>query len=87
MMRGKLFRRLLAEVMPLPVDVATVVESSLVGCAMLAGVGSGTYADLSSAVREGVRVERLVPEDVGRYEERYRKWRELHETLERVNIP
>jgi len=87
MMRGKLFRRLLAEVMPLPVDVSTVVESSLVGCAVLAGVGSGTYADLPSAVREGVWTERLVPEEVGRYEERYRKWRELHETLERVNIP
>jgi sugar (pentulose or hexulose) kinase len=87
MIRGKLFRRLLAEVMPVPVDVSTVVESSLVGCAVLAGLGSGTYADLPSAVREAVRVEQLVPEEVGRHEERYRKWRELHETLERVNIP
>jgi autoinducer 2 (AI-2) kinase len=80
--------RLLADTMGVPIAIATVPESASLGCAMLAAVGLGTYGDVGEAVAAMSRV-RLVeprPGPARECDDRYRKWRELYDTLQTWTI-
>jgi sugar (pentulose or hexulose) kinase len=87
MTKSALARRLVAEVVGRPMRVGTVAESAALGCAILAAAGAGVYPDVGSAAARMVRTEEITAKDPGAYEDRYRKWRELNDGLERITIP
>ncbi|MEA2627356.1 MAG: hypothetical protein QOD06_3401 [Candidatus Binatota bacterium] len=86
MTQTPLVGRLVAQVTERSVSVAAVAESASLGCAVLAAAGSGLHADVAAAERAMVRQVELPRSDPGRYPERYRKWRELYDVLERTNV-
>jgi L-xylulokinase len=66
--------QLLADVLDLPVEVTDATEAGTRGAALLAGIGTGVYADLSDAVERTVQVVRHQEpraERVARLDERY----------------
>jgi xylulokinase len=76
--------QLTADVLGLPVERTTMLETAPLGAAMLAGVGSGVYADIDEAVAALVRVERRFEPDPGRqaaYEQRLALYRSLYPLL------
>ncbi len=75
--KGKLWPRVLADVLGLPVKVPSVKESTALGAAILAGIGAGQYSDVATASRQAVSFERTVdpdPEVHGRYQQLYADW-------------
>jgi sugar (pentulose or hexulose) kinase len=76
--------RVVASALGVPLAVGTVVESASLGSAILAAVGLGAYASVSDAVRAMTRTRTVAPGKAGEldYDERYRKWRELYDTLQ-----
>ncbi|MGH7803932.1 MAG: FGGY-family carbohydrate kinase [Candidatus Binatia bacterium] len=87
MTKSRLARRLVAQLLGRPVAAGAVAESAALGCAVLAAAGAGVYPDVGSAAARMVRTEEIEAEDPGATEDRYRKWRELNDTLERITIP
>jgi autoinducer 2 (AI-2) kinase len=73
----------LANTLGVPLDVATVPESASLGCAILAAVGAGLHAGIPEASAAMTRTRMVEPEPgaVAPYDERYRKWREVHAML------
>jgi autoinducer 2 (AI-2) kinase len=79
--KGTLWPQIVADVMGLPVRVPVVKESTALGAAFCAGVGTGVYRDLNEVAGELVRFERTVePESSAEatYGERYEAWRALY---------
>jgi L-xylulokinase len=71
---------LLAAALDLPVEVTDADESGARGAALLAGVGTGVYADLDDAVARTVRVVRRQDPDpaaVALLNRRYRRYRQV----------
>jgi xylulokinase len=63
-------------------------EAAAIGAAMLAGVGSGTLPSIAVAARELVQFDRTFEPDramAGYYGDKFRKYRELYETLKPFN--
>ena len=70
--------------MNLKVDVLEVEEGPSLGGAMLAGVGCGVYPDVETIGQKMAHVVDTVepdPDLVVKYEEKYRKFRELYPAL------
>jgi D-ribulokinase len=88
MTQSGLLPQLLADTLGVPLLVPTVPESASLGSAMLAAVGAGFHADVPAAVTAMTNVRQVEPvrAHVPLCEERYRKWRELYETLRTVTI-
>ena len=85
--KSPLWRRIIANVLNLPIDVPACEEGPGLGGAMLAMVACGAYASVEEAAAAIVRVKEVEePETVlaGRYEERYQKFRELYPNLKGV---
>jgi xylulokinase len=86
--KGALWRQIKADVTGLPVRVPTSVETTATGAAILAAVGSGVHATVAQAVDAFVsyQPEEEVPdpERQERYEEAYRRYRELYFALKPV---
>jgi autoinducer 2 (AI-2) kinase len=79
--KGRLWSRILADVLGLPVRVPVVKESTALGAAIYAGIGAGLYDDLAAVVAEVVQMERTVEPDPAahaRYRELYEQWLELY---------
>ena len=87
MTQSRLLRRLMSQVMQVPLRVSRVAETAALGCALLAGTGAGVYADLESAVAAAVGHDPVAVEDPGPYAQRYRTWRELFATLNATTVP
>ena len=84
--RSPLFLEICASVLGLPLERTAVEEGAAYGAALLAGVASGTFADVHDAVAKCIRVtERIEPNDAWRaeYEERYPRFRALYPALRR----
>ena len=82
--RSPLWRRILANVLDLPLDIPQTEEGPGYGGAMLAMVGCGVYPTVQACAEALVRVTDTVkPEKelAARYEEQYRKFRLLYPTL------
>lgn len=82
--KSLLWRKIIANVMNLAVEVPEIEEGPAMGGAMLAAVGCGAYPDVESIARELVRVKDVVeptPEPAARYEEKYQKFRALYPAL------
>jgi autoinducer 2 (AI-2) kinase len=79
--KGRLWPRILADVLGLPVMIPHVKESTALGAAMYAGVGGGLFSDISEIASRVARFERTVEPDAEAhraYESLYASWRELY---------
>jgi autoinducer 2 (AI-2) kinase len=80
--KGKLWPRVLADVLGRPVKVPAVKESTALGAAIFAGIGAGLYPDVTTAARRMVSFERTVdpdPQVHECYRELYASWLRLYE--------
>ena len=82
--KSPLWRKIIANVMNLKVDIIESEEGPALGGAMLAAVGCGEYPDVETIAEKLVKVVDTVepePELVAKYEERYQKFRTLYPTV------
>ena len=79
--KGKLWPRILADVLGRPVRVPRVKESTALGAAMLAGVGASLFPDLAAAASQIVSFDDTIepdPHTHSLYLDLYRKWRGIY---------
>jgi xylulokinase len=79
--RSRLWLRIVASVLGLPLQLTAVEEGSAYGAALLAGVRAGVFEDIHAAVAACVRVRETVapdPEWQAVYEDGYRRFRALY---------
>ncbi len=79
--KSPLWKRMIANIMNLKVDVIESEEGPALGGAMLAAVACGEYESVEAAAEKIVRIVDTVepePELVAKYEERYRKFKEIY---------
>ena len=79
--KSLLWRKIIANVMNLKVDIIESEEGPALGGAMLAAVGCGEYPDVETIAEKLVKVVDTVepePELVAKYEERYQQFRKLY---------
>jgi len=79
--KGKLWPRILADVLGLPVKVPLVKESTSLGAAIFAGIGSGVYRDVAEAAASVVGFEPVVDPNTNahhRYAELYESWKRVY---------
>ena len=79
--KSPLWRKIIANVMNLKVDIIESEEGPALGGAMLAAVGCGEYSDVETIAEKLVKVVDTVepePELVAKYEERYQQFRKLY---------
>ena len=79
--KSPLWKKIIANVMNLKVDVIESEEGPGYGGAILAAVGCGEYASVEEAASKLVKVVDTVepePELVEKYEERYQKFRQIY---------
>ena len=79
--KSPLWRRIIANVMNLNLEIQENDEGPALGGAILAAVGCGQYKDVEEAAQKLVKVKEVVkpePELVAKYEEKYQHFRKLY---------
>ena len=82
--KSPLWRRIIANVMNLKVDIIESEEGPGYGAAILAAVGCGEYASVEEAAGKLVKVVKTIepePELVEKYEAKYQKFRTIYPTV------
>ena len=82
--RGALWRRIQAGIYGHPVEVLTAEEGGAFGCALMAGVGAGHWANLDQACAQAIEVAQRIdpdPADLAAYKTGYAAWRKLYPAL------
>jgi xylulokinase len=82
--KSPLWKKMIANIMNLKVDVIESEEGPALGGAMLAAVGCGAYPDVETIAAKIVKVVDTVepePELVAKYEEKYQKFKKLYPAL------
>ena len=82
--KSPLWRKIIADVMNLEVDIIESEEGPGYGAAILAAVAKGEYPDVETATEKLVKVVDTVkpdPEIAAKYEEKYQVFRGLYPTL------
>ena len=82
--KSPLWKKIIANVMNLKVDVLDVEEGPSMGGAMLAAVGCGAYPDVETIGKKMAHVvDTVEPEEelVAKYEEKYQKFKKLYPAL------
>jgi len=85
--KSPLWKKILANIMDLKVDVLESEEGPALGGAMLAAVGCGEYPDVETIARKVVKVVDTVepePELVAKYEEKYQKFKRIYPTVKEL---
>ena len=85
--RSPLWRRMLANILNIPLDIPQTEEGPGYGGAMLAMVGCGMYNSVSECADALVSVRETIepdPELAARYEEQYQKFRRIYPALKGV---
>ena len=85
--KSPLWKKIIANVMNLKVDVIETEEGPALGGAILAVVGCGEYNDVQTAVGEFVNIVEIVePEEdlVAKYEARYQEFKQIYPALRDV---
>lgn len=83
--RSPLWKKMIANIMNMKVDVIESEEGPALGGAMLAAVGCGEYPDVETIAAKMVKVVDTVepdPELVAKYEERYQKFHKIYPAVE-----
>ena len=79
--KSPLWKKIIANVMNLKVDVIESEEGPALGGAILAAVGCGEYSDVETAAKQFVRViDTVEPEEalVTKYEEKYQQFKKIY---------
>ena len=82
--KSPLWKKIIANVMNMKVDVIESEEGPALGGAMLAAVGCGAYPDVETIASKLVKViDTVEPEKelVDKYEEKYQKFRKIYPTV------
>ena len=82
--KSPLWKKMIANIMNLKVDVVENEEGPALGGAMLAAVGCGEYPDVETAAEKIVKVVDTVEPDeelTAKYEERYQQFRKIYPTV------
>jgi xylulokinase len=82
--RGPLWRRIQAGIYGHAVEILTAEEGGAFGCALMAGVGAGHWANLDQACGQAIEVAQRIEADaadVAAYQAGYAKWRKLYPAL------
>ena len=82
--KSPLWKKMIANIMNLKVDVIESEEGPALGAAMLAAVGCGAYPDVETIAEKMVKVVDTVepePELVAKYEERYQHFKKIYPTI------
>jgi xylulokinase len=82
--RGRLWLKIVASTLGIPLELTAVEEGSAFGAALLGGVAAGVFADVGDAVDRCVRVRDVVeprPEWSAAYDELYPRYRALYPAL------
>ena len=82
--RGPLWRKIQAGIYGQAVEVLVAEEGGAFGCALMAGVGAGHWANLDEACAVGIEVaQRMEPDatDLAAYKAGYAEWRKLYPAL------
>lgn len=85
--KSPLWKRMIANIMNLKVDVIESEEGPALGGAMLAAVGCGEYPDVKTIADKIVKVVETIdpePELVAKYEEKYQKFRKIYPTVKEL---
>ena len=85
--KSPLWKRIIANVMNLKVDVIESEEGPGYGGAILAAVGCGEYADVEEAAAKLVKVVDTIepePELAAKYEAQYQKFRKIYPTVKEL---
>jgi xylulokinase len=82
--RGALWRRIQAGIYGHAVEILVAEEGGAFGCALMAGVGAGHWANLDEACAQAIQVaQRVEPDaaDLAAYKSGYAAWRKLYPAL------
>lgn len=82
--RGPLWRQIQAGIYGQAVEILAAEEGGAFGCALMAGVGAGHWANLDEACAQAIHVaERVEPDaaDAAKYKSAYARWRKLYPAL------
>ena len=85
--KSPLWRRIIANVMNLKVDIIESEEGPGYGAAILAAVGCGEYASVEEAAEKLVKVIDTIepePELVAKYEAKYQKFKKIYPTVKEL---
>lgn len=85
--KSPLWKKIIANVMNMKVDVIESEEGPALGGAMLAAVGCGEYPDVETIAKELVKViDTVEPEEelVAKYEEKYQRFRKIYPTVKEL---
>lgn len=85
--KSPLWRRILANVLNLKVDILSVEEGPALGGAMLAAVGCGKYSSVEEVAEKLVKVKETVepePEIVALYDEKYSIFKQIYPSLKEL---
>ncbi len=85
--RSSLWKRMIASILDVRVDVIAQEEGPALGAAMLAAVGCGEYASVEEAAGAIVRVVNTIepePELVGKYKQKYEQFRRLYPAVKEI---
>lgn len=82
--KSMLWKKIIANIMNIKVDVIESEEGAALGGAMLAAVGCGEYPDVKTIAEKIVKVAGTVepePELVAKYEKKYQQFRKIYPTV------
>src|SRR5690606_24273965 len=82
--KSPLWRKILANILDLKVDILAVEEGPALGGAMLAAVGCGVYSSVEEIAEKIVKVTETVepdPEIVALYDKRYRVFKSIYPSV------
>jgi len=82
--KSPLWKRMVANILNLPVETVRIEEGPAFGAAILAAVGCGEYATVEETAARLVQPDEVIspePELAARYEKRYRLFRQLYPAL------
>lgn len=80
--KSSLWSQIVADVLGIRVKTPQVKEATALGAALLAGVGSGVYPDLPTAVKTTVKFDHLYEPNLKNhaiYEKLYQKWQKVYQ--------
>ena len=85
--KSALWRRLIANIFNIKVDILASEEGPALGAAMLAAVACGAFADVAEAAAKIVKVTETIepePDIAAKYEERYRQFTSIYPAVKPV---
>jgi len=83
--RHPLWPQIIAEVLGLPVNILSELDSSALGAAIIAGVGTGVWKDFSEATKLTIRTSKRImpnPDHHELYTKQYRQYQRAYAALQ-----